>query len=929
MGHLTRTYDWTQTSLGTPDTWPQSLRTTLSILLNSKFPMFLFWGDELLCFYNDAYRPSLGREGKHPTALGKPGARVWPEIWPVIKPMIDQVLAGGEASWSEDQLIPIYRNGTVEDVYWTFSHSPVCDESGKPAGVFVTCAETTAQVTTINKLQVSEQLLQNIVSDASSVGIIVLSGEAMQVSLVNDAYARLIDRHCEELLDKPLFSIIPEAEAVFRPIIDSVRQTGEPLPLYGQPYQVRNAEGETISGFLDSVYQPYKEKDGTITGVMVICQDVTERKQTEQALSESETRFQMMAEDSDILIAMTNENGYSTYLNKAWKKLTGRSVTDLANLGWVDLVHPDDRVAFSDIYQSSLKEHKSFTGEFRILNPQGEYRWLLIKCPARFRPDGSFAGYISSCVDITERKQAEESLRASEAKLQSVIDTAPVAIGLLMGRDLVIELHNQTFIDIVGKGNDIAGKPLREVMPELLTQNQPFLQILDDVFISGKPFQSYGALVQIVQQGVMTNNYYNITYTPLFNEAGEVYAILDIAVDVTEQVLAQQKAEEAEAGLRGAVELAQLGTWSIDVATNGLSYSNRLIEWFGYDPKEQAYREVIPILLEEDRERVETAVAWALNPASDGVYNEIYTIIHPVTGKKRILHAQGKTVFDATGKAIRMNGTAQEITIQRELQLTLENEVSKRTQQLQASVNDLERSNLNLQQFAYVASHDLQEPLRKIQSFGDMLRNRYGEQLGDSGTDFLSRMQASANRMSVLIKDLLTFSRISTQQDTRDPVSLGGVIGLVMSDLDLSIQETNAMVDVDPLPTVQGDKSQLGQLFQNLLNNSIKFRKPNQPPRISITCQTVAVTDLPPIVKPTRQATTYYCIAVADNGIGFDEQYVDRIFQVFQRLHGKNKYAGTGIGLAICEKVVANHGGAIVATSKPGQGATFTVYLPT
>ncbi|MEP7238529.1 MAG: PAS domain-containing protein, partial [Ferruginibacter sp.] len=157
MGNLIRTKDWSASFVGTPDGWPQSLRTTLSIILNSKFPMFLFWGPHLVCFYNDAYRPSLGNEGKHPHILGSRAEDYWQEIWPVIKPLIDQVLAGGEATWSEDQLIPIYRNGKMEDVYWTFSYSPVNDESGKPAGVFVTCNETTDKVNTLRSLQESNR----------------------------------------------------------------------------------------------------------------------------------------------------------------------------------------------------------------------------------------------------------------------------------------------------------------------------------------------------------------------------------------------------------------------------------------------------------------------------------------------------------------------------------------------------------------------------------------------------------------------------------------------------------------------------------------------------------------------------------------------------------------------------------------------------
>lgn len=160
MGRLTREKDWLQTSLGTPDTWPQSLRTTLGIVLNSKFPKFLFWGAELLCFYNDAYRPSLGNNGKHPDALGKTAAEVWPEIWEsLVKPLTTHIRAGGEATWSEDQLVPIYRNGRIEDVYWTFSYSPVFGESGRVAGVLVTCTETTEKVNNLKKLADSKDQL--------------------------------------------------------------------------------------------------------------------------------------------------------------------------------------------------------------------------------------------------------------------------------------------------------------------------------------------------------------------------------------------------------------------------------------------------------------------------------------------------------------------------------------------------------------------------------------------------------------------------------------------------------------------------------------------------------------------------------------------------------------------------------------------------
>ncbi|MBO0936271.1 PAS domain-containing protein [Fibrella sp. HMF5335] len=262
----------------------------------------------------------------------------------------------------------------------------------------------------------------------------------------------------------------------------------------------------------------------------------------------------------------------------------------------------------------------------------------------------------------------------------------------------------------------------------------------------------------------------------------------------------------------------------------------------------------------------------------------------------------------------------------------------KIAQQLLEQQNvELLRSNDNLQQFAYVASHDLQEPLRKIQSFGDILANEFSAALPADGQDMIRRMQLAAGRMSMLIKDLLAYSRIGTHHEPFKPVSLTNLVGQVVEDLYVSIKETKANVSYDALPTVQGDHLLLQQLFQNLIGNAIKFHKPGSPPQISITSQQMAVAQLPndvvlasllQVANANSKPEAYYEISVADNGIGFDEKYLDRIFQVFQRLHGKGNFAGSGVGLAICKKVVEHHGGAISATSQINDGATFRVYLP-
>lgn len=227
---------------------------------------------------------------------------------------------------------------------------------------------------------------------------------------------------------------------------------------------------------------------------------------------------------------------------------------------------------------------------------------------------------------------------------------------------------------------------------------------------------------------------------------------------------------------------------------------------------------------------------------------------------------------------------------------------------------ELERSNLELQQFASVAAHDLQEPLRKIQAFGDRLDRQAGASLDASGRDSLERMRGAAARMQELITDLLTYSRVATRREPARPVDLGKVTTAVLADLETRIQETGGTVTVGALPTIDADPRQMQQLFQNLVGNALKFHRPDVPPEVHITAPASETSDV--------------VIEVADNGIGFEEAYADRIFAPFQRLHGRAEFEGTGMGLAICRRIAERHGGSISVRSEVGTGTVFNVRLP-
>ncbi|HEX7763236.1 MAG TPA: CHASE3 domain-containing protein [Cellvibrio sp.] len=252
----------------------------------------------------------------------------------------------------------------------------------------------------------------------------------------------------------------------------------------------------------------------------------------------------------------------------------------------------------------------------------------------------------------------------------------------------------------------------------------------------------------------------------------------------------------------------------------------------------------------------------------------------------------------------------------------LEEKVGMRTQALLQYSEELQRSNRELEEFAFVASHDLQEPLRKIRAFGDRLQQKFSAELGETGADYVLRMQAASGRMSALIDDLLSFSRVTTKQRPFMPVDLNKIMHSVLDDLDYAIEESGAQVHIDPLPTIDADGSQVAQVFMNLLANSLKFHAPGHRPIVTVTSETN-------LESPVESDERRWCrLRFADQGIGFEAQYAERVFSLFQRLHGRDEYSGTGIGLALCRKIVERHGGTITAQSEPGGGAVFTLFLP-
>jgi len=798
MGRLTREFNWNETSLGPVNSWPQSLRTMVDVILHSEVPMLLWWGDDLIQFYNDAYRPSLGDNGKHPGALGQKGIECWPEIWPIIKPLIDRVREGG-ATWSTDQLIPIYRNGKIEDVYWTFGYSPVRDENGSITGVLVVCNETTTAVKAIQKVEESEQTLRSVLLNAP-VGICILDGNPFQPELVNDLFLELVGKNRSDFETKTYWEIFPELEERYAPVLDAVMSTGV----------------------------PFRGKDVRLTVILNGVEDVV----------------------------------------------------------YVDFV---------------IQRFKSAT-------TTGPGKLMVI------------------AIDVTDRVLARMTIEESEQRYKTLITESTVAIALYVGRELRIQYVNEIMTGYWGKDLSVVGKTLREAVPELAGQS--FLSKLDQVLTTGVSYVGREEEAVLKVKGVVQTFYFNFIYKALRNSSGEIYGIHHMAMDVTEQVLARKKVEQSEHMLRNIITKAPVAMCLLKGPAFVVEIANeRMFRLWGKSRREMIDKPIFEGLPE------------ARDQGFEEILNNVYATGQSFSGEAtRIALPRGgsiQNVFvnflyeayrDADGTISGVIAVASDVTEQAKARQRVEELVDERTRALAESNMNLKRSNDELAQFAYIASHDLQEPARKISTFTEMLKKNLKE-VDQKSTVLLGKIENASTRMLSLIRGILRYSQLSKEPQQISQIDLNEVVRTIMEDFELLIEEKKAIIKCDQLPVIKGIPIQINQLFANLMSNALKFADKDRHPMVSIT-SSVAPKDEVEAHSELDDERHYYKISFRDNGIGFNQKNARQIFDIFQRLHGKTEYEGTGIGLAMCKKIAQNHNGAIVAESEEHKGSVFYVFLP-
>jgi hypothetical protein len=510
---------------------------------------------------------------------------------------------------------------------------------------------------------------------------------------------------------------------------------------------------------------------------------------------------------------------------------------------------------------------------------------------------------------------------------------APVAVCIVRGSDYVVQLANEQMLQLLGRTPAMVGKPIEQSLTEARVQG--LLGILDDVRSTGKTFHAPDFPAELLINGVRHRRYFDLVFQPYFQDAASSLptAIFCVAYNVTNQVSSQKQLEETKAETERQKRVYEAITSStpdlmyVFDRDYRFTYANEaLLTMWGKSRDEAIGRK----LLENGYE------PWHAEMHEREIDHVIATK-QPIRGEVSFPHAVlGKRIYDyilvpvlnQNGEVEAIAGTTRDITeikkaeeILRQSQEKLEALVAERTQELQ-------RSNQDLEAFAYAASHDLKEPVRKIKFFSERLKNQLQETLSTEQERFFNRLENATSRMGSLIDDLLTYSQATRGMAEKEEVDLNKQVQLVLEDLELEVQQKHADIVVEGLPTIKGDRRQIQQLFQNLIGNALKYSKPNTATEISVTSKKVNGKDLKTNLAIEHRDRTFHLIEVRDNGIGFPPEEAERIFKIFTRLHGNAEYGGTGIGLSIVQKVVQNHDGTIWAESAPGNGATFKMLIP-
>jgi PAS domain S-box-containing protein len=692
--------------------------------------------------------------------------------------------------------------------------------------------------------------------------------------------------------------IHPDDQGKQRAVSDKLRHLGQD-EFVSAEYRIQAADG-SWKWFFNRVSVFKRNEQGVPTHFFGIGQDITERENIERELLENQLFIEKITESiPDIVYVADIASGTNAYQKGSYLQSLGYGINEAESKENLDflrtLVHPEDieHVRRTVDRLRSLGEGEFVKTEYRLKAKDGNWKWFYNRSMVFKRDDeGNPIQYFGVGQDITDRKEKEALIRRNEEIYRNIAKNIPNGSVTVFDRDLRFIIIEGPLAERQGlKKSDVEGKSARESLPDGI--NWKTLVPYFERVIEGEEFT-----LEFPQNEYL----FRITLVPLRDEQGNIIGGLNITQDIYEIRKTQESLEASEETRKAILDAIPDLVFRVDREGRFLDFYPSSELEPGLPTDEFIGQSVSDVFEKELAIRFSQYLAWAIEDKSVQTFE--YEITEP--DDQRFFEGRISPISD--NQAIIIIRDITEI-------FTTRSELDKKVIELSEKNQELEKyitSNTELEKFAYIASHDLKEPLRTIIGFSQLLEKQFGEELGEAGSDYIEHIIAGTKRMKTLIDGLLEYSRVESKGRSFRLTEFNELIKRILADLKNAIEENNVQINISRLPILMCDELQIRQLLQNLISNSIKFQS-DKPLKINIMAE---------------EEDEFWVFSVQDNGIGMDMRYADKIFQIFQRLHTQDKYPGSGIGLSICKRIVDRHGGRIWVESEPGQGTTFYFTLP-
>ncbi len=784
------------------------------------------------------------------------------------------------------------KGGTLID--GEFCTAVIRDSSGNPAGFIGISRDISDRKRMEEKLRENERKLETIFHSIMD-GLIITD----MMGTVMDANAAAVHigkyNNLEDLIGRSGMDFVAESErkrvgkTLIAAIADTKKAHSDIIEYTAQDKNGNPFYGETSVAVI-------RDSSGKPTGLIFVTRDISERKRLEDKIRGDEEKLSAIFESMSDCLVITDDRLHIVNVNDGGTQLTGFTKEELIGRNAIEMLDKSDLDrAIKSLENRRTRGDILKRGDFKVRIKDGSLRDVNINISNLNDVSGKLIGFVCVIRDITDHKKIEEALRTSEERLRAVYASLADAL-VITDKNLIMIDCNDMALKLGGgySRDQIIGRLGTDILHE--NDRQRAIDELAKRFMGQVSPERQDYRIKTVDGSI---RYTEMSIATLKDVKEEIIGFVAVLRDTTERRQMEEAIHSSQKLLSAIFESLRDGIVVVDKDINFTQWNQAAIEISGFKAEEMLGKPGIEIVIPEDRQRLmEELAKQFMGTAAE---RQSYRVQLPGGVLKHIelsISALKDNAGNITGFVTAIRDVTKRIAMERELKKALD---------------DLQRSNKELEQFAYVASHDLQEPLRMVSSYTQLLSKRYKGKLDTDADEFIGYAVDGADRMQKMIQDLLVYSRVTTRGKDFEPVDLEKAFNDAIDNLKIAIEENKATITHDPLPKVMADESQMIRLLQNLIGNALKFHGA-EPPIIRVGC---------------KDGEFDYTISIKDNGIGIDKQYFNRLFTIFQRLHTRDQYPGTGIGLAVCKRTVERHGGAIwVESEGAGKGTTFAFTIP-